>query len=448
MISTSVVGQNLQDGKYIIKQELGEGGFGCTYKATDKILNQPVVIKTIKSGSKQNISVSDVKKEFLNEAYRLIQCYHPNIVQFYEFFSENDIPYMVMEYLPGKSLDKIVLPNNPLSEFTAVSYIRQIGQALKVVHDNNLLHRDIKPQNLILRKDNQQVVLIDFGIAREVSWGSIQAKKNFVSDGYAPIEQYLPQAKRTPGTDIYGLAATLYTLVTAQIPVSATLRKRLPLDNPQKIRPGLSDEISQAIMKGMELELEERPKSVDEWLTFLPQTDGNHGVITKAKFFVNNTNQKLVNSSVIHKIKVLSYSKQLWGVFIAFTGLLLGLDYAWLRFQSFSENKEVRINSTKQLNKTTPINNNSSEFNRVPDVFVSPNQSKELTPINNNSFEAPEESTEKNVQIKSGFLEENVSNDENKKQSNNTIIAMITIKIVYLKTLIILKIAEKYILNR
>ena len=373
----SLVGKNLKNGKYVLKQQLGEGGFGCTYKAVNQIKNQVVVIKTFKSDLAPQTNPSDIRKKFLNEAQRLIKCYHPNIVRFYEFFSEGGVPYIVIDYIPGKTLDRIVLPNNPLPEAIALKYIRQVGEALKVVHEKGLLHRDVKPNNLILRWDRQQVVLIDFGIAREFSRGLVQTHTSLVSDGYAPIEQYLPKAKRTPATDIYGLAATLYTLLTAQIPIAATLRNRLPLDTPQKIRPDLSHRISQAVMEGMALELEERPSSVDEWLALLPQIDSNISSMSVATVRSIKTEKTLTNSTIVSQVKRSSYGKRVLTGLITFTGIIWGLDYAWLRLQAFSQNEKIKLNSTEQPDRVAPAINNSSGSTRVPSIFVSPNESNE-----------------------------------------------------------------------
>ncbi len=372
----SLVGKNLKNGKYVLKQQLGEGGFGCTYKAINRINHQVVVIKTFKSDLAPQTNPSDVRKKFLNEAQRLIKCYHPNIVQFYEFFSEHGLPYLVIEYIPGKTLDKLVLPNNPLPEAIALEYIRQVGEALKVVHNNGLLHRDVKPHNLILRQDRQQVVLIDFGIAREFSRGLIQTHTSLVSDGYAPIEQYLPRAERTPATDIYGLAATLYTLLTAQIPIAATLRNRLPLDAPQKIRPELSDRISQAVMEGMALELEERPSSVDRWLALLPQTDSNISSMSVATVRSIKTEKTLTDSTIVSQVKRSNYGKRVGAALITLAGIIWGLDYAWLRLQALSQNEKIKLNSTEKPAPLAPETNNSSRSTRVPSIFVSPNQYK------------------------------------------------------------------------
>lgn len=268
----SLVGQTLQNGKYTLQEEIGRGGFGVTYKATHHYLGQWVVIKTLNEGMHNHPDFQASEQKFQDEARRLAACSHPNIVRVSDFFIEGGLPYMVMDYIPGPTLDKLVFPNNPLPEALAVHYSRQIGAALQAVHQNGLLHRDVKPQNVILREGTQEVVLIDFGIAREFSPNVTQVHTSMVSAGYAPIEQYLTKAKYTPASDVYGLAATLYALVTAQVPVASILRDRQPLAMPRSINPQLSPALEQAILRGMAMEVDQRPPTMAAWLALLPAT--------------------------------------------------------------------------------------------------------------------------------------------------------------------------------
>ncbi|PSB25073.1 serine/threonine protein kinase [Stenomitos frigidus] len=266
----SLIGQQLQGGKYTLEAELGRGGFGITFKATHHFLGQTVVIKTLNESLRYEPDYADYQRKFQDEARRLALCVHPNIVRISDFFVEAGQAYMVMDYIPGPNLEALVFPNKPLAEAIAIHYARQIGNALKVVHQNGLLHRDIKPQNIILRQGTQDVVLIDFGIAREFTPGSTQTHTSLISAGYAPIEQYLSQEQRTPATDVYGLAATLYALLTARMPTASILRDRQPLPDPRELCPELSAATNQAVIRGMAVEVQYRPASMDEWLALLP----------------------------------------------------------------------------------------------------------------------------------------------------------------------------------
>ncbi|MBD1871414.1 protein kinase [Cyanobacteria bacterium FACHB-471] len=272
---TIPIQKTLQNGKYTLDQELGRGGFGITYRATNHALAQVVVIKTINESLRQDPNFAYFYRQFQDEARRLAVCSHPNIVRVTDFFIEEGLPNIVMDYIPGQTLDTLVMPDKPLPEETAIHYIRQVGEALKVVHQSGLLHRDIKPQNIILRQGTDQVVLIDFGIAREFTPGITQTHTSLISAGYAPIEQYISQERRSPATDVYGLAATLYTLLTARIPVAAALRDRVDLPAPRVVRPELSAAVSQAVMRGMAVEPQHRPANVDRWLALFPAASGN-----------------------------------------------------------------------------------------------------------------------------------------------------------------------------
>ncbi|MBD2491898.1 serine/threonine protein kinase [Aulosira sp. FACHB-615] len=272
-----LAGKILQGGKYTLTQEIGHGGFGITFKATHHYLGQDVVVKTINERLRQHPDFAKFERQFQDEARRLATCIHPNIVRVSDFFIEDGLPYMVMEYIPGETLgNAFVLPGIPLPEATAIHYIRQIGAALQVVHNNGLLHRDIKPDNIILRQGTQEVILIDFGISREFNGGVKQTHTGIVSEGYAPIEQYLTQAPRTPATDVYGLAATLYALLTAQVPMPALLRDREKMASPKELQPHLSAAVNQAVMRGMAVDSRFRPSTVAEWLQLLPGSESKN----------------------------------------------------------------------------------------------------------------------------------------------------------------------------
>jgi len=261
----------LQGGKYTLDQEIGRGGFGITFKATHNYLGQVVVIKTLHQHLQQHPDFAKFQQQFQDEARRLAACVHPNIVRVSDYFLEAGLPYMVMDYIPGQTLERaVVYPMTPLPEATAIHYICQVGAALEVVHKNGLLHRDVKPENILLREGTQQIVLIDFGIAREFTAGVKQTHTGMVSEGYAPIEQYLSQAPRTAATDVYGLAATLYTLLTAQVPIPSLIRNHEQMPTPRELQPHLSASVNQAVMRGMAVEARFRPVTVAEWLSLLP----------------------------------------------------------------------------------------------------------------------------------------------------------------------------------
>jgi len=255
--------------EYTIERELGDGGFGITYLAFKKN-GQKVVIKTLNDKVQQRPDFAKLQQDFLNEALRLAKCTHPHIAKVGPIFQEGHLWCMVMDYIDGGNLADRVVQKGILPEDEALLYIEQIGAALTVVHQQGLLHRDIKPQNIMLRQGKKEAVLIDFGIAREFTPNLTQTHTQFLTDGYAPIEQYYKRNKRGAYTDIYALAATLYSLLTGVVPVSALDRESgTPLEQPKRLNPKISDQINQAILKGMALKAHNRPQSMDDWLKML-----------------------------------------------------------------------------------------------------------------------------------------------------------------------------------
>lgn len=263
-------GKQLQDGKYIIEDLLGIGGFGTTYRAFEQNSNQLVAIKTLNYRVQRKPNFDKLQENFLNEALCLAKCHHPNVVEVHRLFKENKLWCMVMEYIDGDDLGIYREEQGGiLSENEAIHIIKQVGKSLIFVHNQGFLHRDVKPQNIILRRNTLEAVLIDFGLAREFDSGSVQSHTTDSTLYFAPIEQYERRAKRGAFTDIYALAATLYVLLTGEMPTPAKIRQegKIPLIPPQEYNSKISDSVNNAIIKGMKLEPEERPQFVAEWLT-------------------------------------------------------------------------------------------------------------------------------------------------------------------------------------
>ncbi|MCD8489202.1 MAG: serine/threonine-protein kinase [Desertifilum sp.] len=176
-----------------------------------------------------------------------------------------------MEYVIGEDLQARVQRKGILPETEALSYIQQIGEALSFIHtEKGLLHRDVKPNNIVLRRSNRNAVLIDFGLARGFIPDMTQQMTPLHTPAFAPPEQMMPNGRYGDYTDVYALAATLYFLLTNTLPTAAPWRAlNHPLKPPGQINPRISDSVHQAILWGMAMEIHERPQSVQEWLKFL-----------------------------------------------------------------------------------------------------------------------------------------------------------------------------------
>ena len=267
-------GKILNNGEYTIQSVLGQGGFGVTYLARDTNDIQ-VVIKTLNDKVQNHRDFPQFQQDFVNEALRLAKCNHPHIVKVYEVIQEGNLWCMVMEYAGTNDLDTLIAQEKErhLSENDALYYIQQIGEALDYIHSLNppMIHRDVKPANILIRnhQGKNQAILIDFGIAREFKQNLTQSQTPFLSDGFAPIEQYDKRARRGAFTDVYALAATLYTMVTGEVPTAAPARMMFPLTPPKQINPQISDRLNQAILQGMELQPNKRPQSIEKWFDLL-----------------------------------------------------------------------------------------------------------------------------------------------------------------------------------
>ncbi|MGK7887905.1 MAG: serine/threonine protein kinase, partial [Leptolyngbyaceae cyanobacterium] len=278
-------GQRLQNGKYTITKVLSErGGFGITYLADSKEYGQ-VVIKTLNDTMQQQPDFHQFQTDFMNEALKIRGCQHRHIVKVHQLFQEKISPPrrgnapadsislvgMVMEFIAGQDLAN----RGRLPEPEALRYVAQVGAALEVVHKNGLVHRDVKPNNIMVRQGTDEAVLIDFGMAREFTPNVTRTHTQMVTEGYAPIEQYQLEAKRGSFTDVYALAATLYSLLTGVIPLDARNRRiavlegRPDIQSPQAINSAVSDRVNRAVMEGMRVNPGERPQTMAAWLRLL-----------------------------------------------------------------------------------------------------------------------------------------------------------------------------------
>ncbi|NER48209.1 MAG: protein kinase, partial [Symploca sp. SIO1A3] len=277
------VGTKLQKGNYSVGKVLGQGGFGITYLGSDVRKNRPVAVKefflfgscTRQGKTVQSYNPSDYqnnRQKFLEEAQLLSQFNHPGIVQVDTCFEENNTAYMIMEFVKGKTLAQILVEEGGvLAEQKAVRYICRAAEALDIVHQADVLHRDLKPDNIIV-SDDGRVVLIDFGAARQFVADKTKTHSVILTQGYAPPEQGTPRAQRGPFTDIYALGATLYHLLTGELPIPATerlLNVDLIPPNEHDNSRSVSQTVSKAVMWAMTIKVNERPQSVTQFIEAL-----------------------------------------------------------------------------------------------------------------------------------------------------------------------------------
>lgn len=224
---------------YEISDVLGVGGFGITYRAHDGHLDCDVAIKeylpadiavrnadglsvTVKSAN-DTVSYGHGLKRFLDEGRTLALFREPNIVRVTRYLEANGTAYLVMDYEEGEPLSQRLKRLVSLDERACIQIALPVLRGLRAVHARNILHRDIKPANIYLRRDDSPV-LLDFGAAREAFGEHSRHITSMVTHGYAPFEQYSPNGKLGPWTDLYALGATLYHCATGVSPPAAPER--------------------------------------------------------------------------------------------------------------------------------------------------------------------------------------------------------------------------------
>lgn len=280
-------GTLLQGGKYNIVRHISSGGFGNTYEAFDTVLNKHVAIKeffvkdfcgrdsektlvTVTTPSKAPL-IGHLKKKFMEEARAIANMEHENIVKVQALFEENGTAYYVMDYIDGESLNDLLKRRGSLPESEALPIVRKVGSALGYMHKQNRFHLDVKPANIMLRRDGK-VILIDFGSSKqyaEVDGENTTTMAPCYTPGYAPSEQMNPKpSKFTAATDVYALGATLYKMLTGVTPPSA-----IDLQNEDEILSPLPQEVSssvkECVQKALIPQRNKRLQSIQEFLTVL-----------------------------------------------------------------------------------------------------------------------------------------------------------------------------------
>ena len=296
-------GTSLLHKQYTIEKFLSSGGFGITYLARDS-LNRRVVIKECfphAVGRRSGLTVvartrsrkgelGSIVRKFVREAWALSKLKHPNILSVHQIFEENDTAYMVVEYVDGYDLaQSIANPDLRLSPKTVTEILRKLLSAISLIHDQDMLHRDISPDNILIDRETLNPYLIDFGAAREGASQSDRAlsEVRVVKDGYSP-EEFYADGNQGPFSDLYALAATFYHVIRGEAPPIAHSRLfAVATQQPDPYTPldlaveGYTPSFIAAINRSLQVLPKDRLQSAREWLEMIA-VDGDSAAVTVA----------------------------------------------------------------------------------------------------------------------------------------------------------------------
>lgn len=279
--------ETLLKGRYRIETLLGMGGMGAVYAAFDTLQDDRCAVKELRLESfpseeetrfkDADVTVARVSsrtmppvtresavRQFQREARILAKLDHPNLPKVFDYFVHEDRFYLVMELIEGKSLSEVIEEaEGGVPEQQVLSWMEQVLDAVDYCHSQGVIHRDIKPDNIIVTPEGH-VYLVDFGIAKSYDpTGKTTLGARAVTPGYSPLEQYGGTSRTDARSDVYSLGALMYTLLTGRKPVEATSRalgKELP--SPRDLVPAVSPHLDKAVMRALELDPRSRFQTV------------------------------------------------------------------------------------------------------------------------------------------------------------------------------------------
>ena len=284
--------------RYEIIEKIGTGGMSVVYKAKCHLLNRFVAVKVLRQ---EFIDNADFIKRFKVESQAAASLSHPNIVSIYDVGNEDDIYYIVMEYVDGITLKDYIVKRRILDWREAVGITIQICSALEAAHKNSIIHRDIKPHNIIITSDGVAKVT-DFGIARAATYFTV----NFAGNAIGSVHYFSPEQARggytDTRTDIYSLGVVMYEMLTGQLPfdgdspVSIAFKHlQDEIVSPDDLNPTIPKAVNEMVLKAMSKELDLRYQSASNMLYNLNETLKN----PNGNFVGNKAEARIVESPTI-----------------------------------------------------------------------------------------------------------------------------------------------------
>ncbi|TAA70436.1 Stk1 family PASTA domain-containing Ser/Thr kinase [Planococcus salinarum] len=261
-----LIGRNI-NGRYKILELIGGGGMSNVYLAHDMILDRDIAIKLLRYDFSNE---EELRRRFQREALSTTSLAHPNIVNIFDVGEDGSIPYLVMEYVEGKTLKEYIIEHSPIAPERAVKIMKQLASALAHAHHNQIVHRDIKPQNILMDEEGN-VKISDFGIAMALSATSYTQTNSVLGTVHYLSPEQARGGNATKKSDIYSLGIVMYELLTGRLPFSgesavSIALKHLQTETPslREIVPTIPQSLENVVLKATAKNAQHRYQSADE----------------------------------------------------------------------------------------------------------------------------------------------------------------------------------------
>jgi non-specific serine/threonine protein kinase len=315
-----MIGENISH--YKILEKLGEGGMGIVYKAEDTKLDRKVTLKFL---PKESTKDNEAKERFKREAKAAAALNHPNIVTIYEINEHEDQTYIAMEYVEGKTLKESLTPH-PLPLTKVVDYTIQICKGLSAAHNTSIIHRDIKPQNIIINNDDQ-VKILDFGLAKLKGVSQLTKEHSTLGTIHYMSPEQIQGHEVDQRTDIWSLGIILYEMIIGKLPFKGDYEQAIVysvLNEEQEpvtaIRTGVPQELERIIDKALAKKPSERYQHVDDMMVDLKNiSERSKKDITETKKEIFRNKKRRFRRYILPIILLLTMIVVVGGYFI-FTG--------------------------------------------------------------------------------------------------------------------------------
>lgn len=286
------MGSKVIVGRYELLEKIGDGGMAVVYKAKDRLLSRLVAVKILKP---EYTNDEKFINHFRKESHAAASLSHPNIVSIYDVGKEGNINYIVMELVEGKPLSRIIREEAPLNYNRVIDYSKQIASGLSAAHKHGIIHRDVKPHNILVNEDGIAKIA-DFGIAKAISTTTIVDGTNETVMG--SVHYFSPEQARggyvDEKSDIYSLGIVMYEMLTGEVPFDgdnpvtvALMHINDPVLPPSKLVSGIPPGLERIVMKCTDKYQSNRFKSAEDVITALNNLDLVSRVVGNSMFMAN-----------------------------------------------------------------------------------------------------------------------------------------------------------------